>query len=156
MDNQAFYDHSLFVVSAGMFLASVSPAIHRKAFECPSFPESSNLITKLVLSTISTWPCSVAWPVLSVELNFVPKFYSCSLTRLSQSIIKVFALIIIELSWCLLYLGHGGAVLSPSAHSCGHSTQALLFSQLLFAYPGIDLSNYPGRILTNTHQFFLF
>lgn len=62
------------------------------------------------------WSCSVPGPVLSGELSFVPKFHSCLLIRLSQSIVKVSALIVIQLSWCLLCLGHGGAMLSPSAH----------------------------------------
>lgn len=101
------------------------------------------------------WPCSVTWPVLSVELNFVPKFHSCSLTRLSQSIVKVFALVIIELSWCLLYLGHGGAVLSPSAQlSWAQHTSSTVLTIAPSAYPGVDLNNYPGRILTRIHQYF--
>lgn len=101
------------------------------------------------------WACSVTWPVLSVELNFAPKFYSCSLTRLSQSIVKVFALVLIELSWCLLYLGHGSAMLSPSAHSCGHTSSTVL-TIAPFAYPGIDLNNYQeGFWPTSTSFFFL-
>lgn len=89
----------------------------------PNYWASS--VNHLNLSMLSCMTSSECWAQLCPQILLL-------FTNQTQSInYQSVCFIIIELSWCLIYLGHGGAVLSPSGHSCGHSTQALLFSQLL-------------------------
>jgi len=86
-------------------------------------------------------------PVMTVEHNFVPKFNFRSLIRLSHAIIKLSALIIMKLSWCLLCLGHG-AMFSPFAHLPWAQNTNYCF---LTVYPG---TNWKVNISTTTLEDF--
>lgn len=115
----------------------------------PNYWASS--VNPLNLSMLSCMTSSECWAQLCPQILLL-------FTNQTQSI--NYQSVCFDNYWIIMV-----SALSGPWWCCAKSFWPLLWAQhtsstfltiALFAYPGIDLSNYPGRTLTNIHQFFLF